>query len=247
MLDKAQWPAPPRDLKLEPHQVHVWCADVQDALHRIGFLRSTLSSDEHKRAQRFYFDRDRERFIVGRGLLRVVLGRYLGRSPEKIRFSYNRYGKPALAERSAAPAVAFNLSHAGSLVFCAFTRNRAVGVDIEPLRRFANAAQLVERFFSDREKRVFRSLPESRKAEAFFTCWTRKEAYIKALGKGLSMPLNQFSVTFGPDEPAKLMHTSADSTSSSRWFLKGIRINARYIAAVVVEGDRLDFCQWRWA
>ena len=233
MLNSA-WLAPPSDFTLVDHQVHVWRAPLDWPLPRVQVLQQTLAEDERQKAERFHFMHDRLHYIVARGLLRTLLGHYLKQSPEQLRFIYNPYGKPALAPEQA--TVSFNLSHAGGLVLYAFARNRALGIDVEKMRTNLDYEQIAEHVFSPYERNVLRTLPADQKIEAFFNGWARKEAYIKARGRGLSLPLNEFDVTMRLDEPACLLNTRGEVEAAQAWSLQEIPIDPGYKAALVVEG-----------
>ncbi len=155
-------------------------------------MRALLTGDERERAGRFHFQRDSSAFAISRGLLRTLAGRYLDAPPERLRFDYTPYGKPYLAGQFAGSPLRFNLSHAHELVLYAFTSGAEVGVDVEYLRPELAGAEIAERFFSPREVEALLTLPVEGRTEAFFRCWTRKEAFIKAVGQGLSFPLDQF-------------------------------------------------------
>jgi 4'-phosphopantetheinyl transferase len=196
-----------------------------------------LSSDERARADRFYFSQDRESFIVARGMLRSILGRYLNRSPEALRFHYSAHGKPALDFDSGDDAIRFNLSHSHRMGLYAFARDREVGIDVEFVRDGPHAEHIAEHFFSPDEVRSLQALPPAQRRHAFFLCWTRKEAYIKGRGEGLSLPLDQFDVSLTPGEPAKLLSTRPDPLEAGRWFLQDLTLGPDgYAAAVAIEG-----------
>jgi 4'-phosphopantetheinyl transferase len=209
-------------------------------------LQYTLAPDEQTRAERFYFQKDRERFIVARGLLRVILSRYLDTTPSQLRFRYGLYGKPSLVTTPGQDTVNFNSSRSRGLTLYAIARNREVGIDLEYMRTDFACEQVAEQFFSSREKATLRAFPTGMKHEAFFTCWTRKEAYIKARGKGLSLPLNQFDVSVTPGEPALLVNTRGDSQETSRWSLQELRPRTGYMAALAVEGHDWRLSCWDW-
>lgn len=159
-----------------------------------SFLRM-LDEDERVRASRFRFEKHRQNFVVGRGVLRLLLSRYLGMPPEDVRFTYGAQGKPALEGEHSADSLRFNASHSGELAVYAFVRECEVGVDVEFIKTDFETEEIAERFFSAPEIRALRALPAAEKPAAFFRFWTRKEAYIKAIGSGLSHPLDQFDVT----------------------------------------------------
>ena len=170
-------------MKLQPGEVHVWFARLDRTPERLSRMRTLLNSDETARADRFLKDLHRNRFIAARVILRDLLAGYLERPPDAIRFAYNQWGKPALASGFAAKDLRFNLSHSNDLAMYAFALARDVGVDIEMIRADAANDRIAENFFSPREVATLRALPRERQVEAFFNCWTRKEAYVKARGE----------------------------------------------------------------
>ena len=242
----------PADLVLSEDEVHVWRADLNLSASRIEQLAQILSPDEQQRAQRFYFERDRKRFIAGRGILRTILSRYLDLDPSQLQFSYSSRGKPALANTDNEGTLCFNLSHSNELALYAVRRvsvNEAgkgstqaslqescnLGIDLEHLRPMPDAEQLAKRFFSPREYAVISSLPPEQKQEAFFKGWTCKEAYLKAIGYGLA-GLEQVEVSLTPGEPAALLSIQGDSKAASRWSLQQLIPAPGYMAALAVEG-----------
>jgi 4'-phosphopantetheinyl transferase len=227
------WCEPPQDLKLSSQEVHVWLITLDASDATVGNLLLTLCPEERQRAERFYFPLDRDRFITCRGRLRQILSRYLTQAPPDLHFNYNQHGKPALADGN---ALSFNVSHSHGLALIAVTQNREVGVDLEYIRADLSCAEIVEKFFSSREKAMWRSLPKTMKTAAFFTGWTRKEAYIKATGKGLSLPLHDFDVALIPGQPARLLDVRWDVAETNRWTLQEIPINSSYAAALAVSG-----------
>ena len=232
-----QWHSPPQTFTLNHDEVHVWRSSLRWPDAQIQQWKTLLSTDERERADRFYFEKDREAYIAARGVLRLLIGRYLAIEPTEIRFDYGPQGKPALTSSSEYPPLRFNLSHSGDIVLYGFTLQRTIGVDVEQIRTNLEYEQIATGFFSQYEQETLQSLPSSIKPAAFFTCWTRKEAYIKAVGKGLSLPLDQFDVTLILGEPAKLLETRGAPDEADRWSLEEIEIDAGYKAAVVVEGN----------
>jgi 4'-phosphopantetheinyl transferase len=206
-------------------------------------MQQILSAEEQMRARRFFFEKDRMHFIVARGLLRVILSRYLDQEPSQLRFIYSRYGKPGLEIQSGEETLSFNMSHSSGLALYAITRNRKIGIDIECISENIPYEQIAERFFSRQENAVLRELPTGETRDnAFFTCWTRKEAYIKARGDGLSLPLNQFDVSLSPGEPARLLNNRQNPNEVSRWSFLEVIPSPGFVATLVVEG-----CGWRVA
>lgn len=240
------WALPPESLGLARDEVHVWLLALDQSPSRIQSLMAILSADEQNRANRFHFQRDRDHFIVARGTLRTILGRYLGKEPEALRFSYTYYGKPALEKEFEGESLRFNLSHSHGLALLAVTRDREIGVDIERVRAGMADEQIAERFFSDKEVGVLRGLPRDLQDRAFFDCWTRKEAYIKARGEGLSMPLALFDVSLAPGEPAALIETRGEPLESERWSMRELIADPDFAAAIAVEGNDWSLRCWRW-
>jgi 4'-phosphopantetheinyl transferase len=240
------WHPPPPELTLSSAEVHVWRAALDPAASCVEALQQPLSADELQRAARFHFPRDRRRFIVARGVLRDILSRYLGVPPAALAFRYSAYGKPALADVTADEGLCFNISHAHEMALFAITCGREVGVDIEYLHRTIACEEIAERFFSARERASLRAVPAEVKHQAFFNCWTRKEAYIKAHGEGLSLPLDQFDVSLTPGEPAALLATRGDPHDAWRWSLQALAPGPGYVAALAVEAQDWHLTCWQW-
>jgi 4'-phosphopantetheinyl transferase len=231
-----------------PDEVHVWTASLDQPDAVVARLRTLLDDSERERADRFSFEKGRRHFTVGRGLLRRILGEYLGLDPGGVRFCYNPYGKPALAgePEPGEDALRFNVSHSGSLVLYAVTRGREVGVDLETIRPEFAGEPIAERFFSPGEVAALRAVAPEARIRAFFDCWTRKEAYIKARGKGLSLPLDSFEVSLAPGAPPALLATHDDPAEARRWSLFGLEPGPGYVGALVVAGPscRLRLGTW---
>ncbi len=225
----------------EPHatairadELHVWQAWLDRSRDEVARLRSILSADELERAARFRFDRDRDRYVVGRGLLRLLLASYRGMAPAELSFVYGPYGKPLLAD----PGLWFNLSHSGALALYAFSSVAEVGIDVElDAPEFARE-RIAERFFSPAEVSALRSLPPELQGRAFMACWTRKEAFIKARGDGMSLALDSFDVSLTPGSPAALLRTEWSAEEPGLWRLGDVSDPDRgYVAAVALRGD----------
>lgn len=231
-------------LTLKSDEVHVWFAKLNQPSSQVISLHAILAMDERARAERFYFQRHRDQFIVAHGLLRVLLGGYLGSEPGHLRFCCNPYGKPALTKEFRGDTLRFNMSHSHGLALYAFALNRRVGVDLERVWRDLADAQIAERFFSPCEVSSLRALPAHQQEQAFFNCWTRKEAYVKAMGKGLSLPLNQFDVSLRPGEPAMLLGTAWDPQEASRWSMQELHLGPAYVGALCVEGHGWQLKRW---
>jgi 4'-phosphopantetheinyl transferase len=230
------WPWP-------SEHIDVW--RIQFLPHRsYDVSESVLSSDEIARAQRFRCARDRQRFVECRSAIREILGRYLKIAAQEIRFRHEANGKPEIVETQNPQRLRFNISHSSDLAVMAVVAGSAIGVDIEKIRPAVECLQLAKRFFSEKEFRTLQSLPADEKRRAFFACWTRKEAFIKAIGEGLSFPLSGFSVSVMPDAPAELQEVEEDSSAISRWALMNLELEGGYIGALAVEGSarQLRFC-----
>lgn len=243
---KQQWRIPSVDLTLGDHETHIWRAVLNES--RLSSLpyEHLLSEEEVTRARRFRFERDRQHFIQAHGVLRCLLAHYLHTEPRQLRFQYNAYGKPSLALPSRESTLHFNLSHSHELALYAFTYNRHIGIDIEYMRSDISYGELARHSFSAHEHASFTALPLSLQRQAFFNCWTRKEAYIKARGLGLSLPLHLFDVSLQPGERAVLLASREDPRETARWSFHELLPQPDYAAAVVVEGEETAVQQWQW-
>lgn len=212
-------------------EIHVWSGALDRRPSRFERLEATLSQDEIARANRFHFIRDKNHFIVGRGLLRELLGGYLHLAPEDLEFSYGPHGKPFLSSSNGSTGLCFNLSHSSGLAVYAVASERNLGIDVELVRPDYSEEDIARRYFSIRELNELLSLPPHEKDEGFFNCWTRKEAYLKARGMGLRIPLDSFTVSLSPNRPAEFL----DGVESC-WHLAGYRPAEGYVSAVVHDG-----------
>jgi 4'-phosphopantetheinyl transferase len=217
--------------ELRPGVVHLWQRRVHASGAEVSACYRLLSSEEQERARRFLVERARNEFVLTRGTLRSLLARYLGSTPQEVRFRYAVRGKPALEGGS---DLSFNVSHTDGLALMAFVKRRAIGVDVENLDRKIEAERLAERFFSERERQALRPLRRDELQAAFFRCWTRKEAYIKAKGDGLSLPLHQFDVSIAECDRDALLATQPDPTEAARWTVCDVPMGSGYVAAVAV-------------
>lgn len=226
-------------------EVHVWCIPIGLPGSIMAQFYLLLSNDEKERAQRFFFQRDRERFVAGRGVLRTLLGRYTRVRPEALHFSYSEYGKPFLEAQENFENITFNISHSRDLALLGVARGRAIGVDIECSRPDVLDEDIAERFFSPHEVAALHSLPRRQQEKAFFNCWTRKEAYLKARGEGLGFPLDQFSVSLAPGDPPALLSSSTDSLECEDWSLFDLPISG-YAAALAIAGKPVSLQCRQW-
>lgn len=230
------WNIPQGTVALAEDEVHVWKAVLDVPIDTRTALQQVLSLDETKQAAKFYFEKDRQHWIVAHGILRTLLGAYLKVEPTEIQFVTNAYGKPAIVSPPVGVQLHFNMAHSGNMALYAFSVNREVGVDVEYMRSDVDYVELAQHFFSPHEKAQLSALPTELQEEAFYVCWSRKEAYIKARGKGLSLPLDQFDVSLTPGKPASLLASREDAEATANWSLHALEPGAHYAGALVVEG-----------
>lgn len=238
------WRSSPPGLILAGDDIHIWRGSLDQPADRAEAMWQTLSTDECRRADHFQFERDRWRFVVGRGVLRSILGLYLNLDPAQVQFCYGLRGKPSLAVGLDNVSLEFNLTHSGPLALYAFTRDRPIGVDVEQVRPLPDADQMVAQFFSPNEKAAYRELPADQKQLGFYLCWTRKEACIKALGEGLAQPLSSFDVSLTPGEPARVLRTASDPDDASLWSLISLTPLPGFVAALAVQGQDWHLACW---
>jgi 4'-phosphopantetheinyl transferase len=234
----------PINPQLPEDEAHIWQVALNIPSDRVEELQRLLSEDEKRRAERFYFERDRRAFIIGRGLLRTLLGQYLVTDPTQIDFIYNRHGKPSLAATD--NAIYFNVSHSGEIALLAFVRGRGIGVDVEYMRPELDFEKVAQRVFSSEELAALSDTPAEQRREAFFNGWTRKEAYIKAHGQGVSLPLDEIVVSLSPDQPAELLLIKGTFDRAERWGMREIKPGPGYCAALIVEGSGWRLVCRRW-
>lgn len=221
---------------LPPGTIACWRVDLEQPESVVGALAALLSADERERAARFVFPRDRRRFTVTRACLRALVARCCGEAATAIRFAYARHGKPALAAPT--PAVHFNVSHAADVALIALTRDQPLGVDIEAVRPFADLRDVAARFFTRAENEAITTVPAADRELAFFLCWTRKEAFSKALGDGLTLALDRYRVSCRPGEPARILEIDGSPTAGAAWSVHDLRPAPGFVGAAVIRGAR---------
>ena len=241
MSEASSWVDGSRIVDLRKGEIHVWRATLDCHESLLPQFEATLSSDETSRAERFHFSRDKNRYVIGRGILRELLARYLGGSPAEFEFRYGPWGKPCLRLENPSQSVQFNVSHSHGWALLAFAVGRSLGVDVEFVRADVAAEEIAQRYFSAREIAELRALPQAMLAEGFFLCWTRKEAYIKARGEGLQIPLDSFHVSLTPGGPELL-----EGPDSSQWDVRSLSPDPRYVGALVAEGSDWHLSCWDW-
>ena len=214
---------------LPKNEVHIWVANLDISLRQIQQLTTILSEDEQLRAERFYFEQHKNRFIVARGILRTILGNYLNTAPEQLQFSYSDKGKPILANST----LEFNLSHSQDLALYAFTWQGKIGIDVEYLRSLPDVKKIAERFFSPQEYNRLSLLNSEEQQQEFFRLWTGKEAYLKAIGEGLSGKLAQIEVINNEEKSVSLLQIQGINLDN--WYLHNFIPRPEYMASFAVE------------
>ena len=247
-MNTNNWIIPEKPTPLKLNEVHVWSAKLSCSQMQRERFYQTLSTDEKERSARFHFDKDRFDYIVGRGILRQLIGTYKKIDPSKIVFDYGKHGKPRITDalQTSGGQLEFNVSHSHGMALFAFAIDRELGVDIEQIRPLSDGHSIAERFFSKSEYEKFASVPPSLQSQAFFNCWTRKEAFIKAIGDGLTYPLDGFAVTLTPGVPAKLLHINENVSEAAKWDLRSLEPKEKYVGAIIAQGDQWQLTQLRW-
>lgn len=243
------WRTPPDSLHLHSADVHLWRASLNLPASRLLEFRQYLSSSELRKANRFHFQIHRDRYIARHAILRSILGSYLEVPPAKIVIENRCNGKPELSSSHDSP-LTFNLSSSDNTAIFAIAYKREIGVDIERINPAIDSESVSDMFFSPLETAVLHTLPADMQLKAFFDCWTRKEAYIKALGTGLSLALNSFDVSLDPCKPAALLGVRNKVGELNHWFMESLDAGAEYASALVVENnnkrEELELHFWQW-
>jgi len=237
------WLNPPDNLILSENEIHIWRADLElDEYFQSSFLK-LLSPDEKNRAEKFRFAKDSRNFIAARGMLRSFIGKYLEINPAEISFQYSNFGKPGIANNN---SLQFNISHSQNIALFAFARTFNIGIDVEFVNPNIEAKDIATNFFSTNEIRNLLALPAEQQTLGFFNCWTRKEAFIKAVGEGLSFPLDKFEVSLEPDKPAKLLATHWEPEAVSKWSLYSMLPATDFVGCLAIEGLPEEVKFWNW-
>jgi 4'-phosphopantetheinyl transferase len=215
-------------------EVYVWTIDLSRHSASVASLCPLLGSEERSRADRFHRASDRDRYVTAHAALRTILAHYVASDPARLRFEATHSGKPAIYREAGWPDLRFNLSHSGDLAVCAVAFGREVGIDIEHIEPRRADMSIAARFFSDDEAAALRGLSEGDRPRGFLNCWTRKEAYVKGRGEGLSIPLADFDVSLAPGEPAALLRSHIDPADVGRWSLRDLAVGGDYVAALAI-------------
>ena len=242
-LDPQIWKISPPELTLPPGMVHIWLADLNQSDACAAWLEQTLGSNERERANRFRFPHLRRNYVIRQGILRNLLGRYTGTDAAAINFSLGPAGKPAL---TANPKLQFNMSQSQHLALYGFTLEHEIGVDIEFERPLDDLEVVARYYFAEEEITSLFSLPPDQHITAFIKCWSRKEAFIKAVGQGLRYPLNAFAVTLAPDVPARLLRVDAQPEAVNQWRYATFDMPGEFAAAAIVTHPHWQVAQWQW-
>lgn len=230
-------------LVLKSDQLHLWSLNKTVHTNRLSEYWDLLNEVEREKATKFRFEKDRNCSIISRGILRSLLGNYLNVAPKSIKFNFGAYGKPFLKEAS---DIEFNISHSGDVIVLGFVKKGNIGVDVEYTKRNIEVKKIAEQFFSKEEIVSLFSLDASYHKQAFYNCWTRKESFIKALGSGLSFPLDQFVVSLDNTEKAQLITTKWDAKEKENWVLKSFEPEENYIGAFSVKRNVTAIQYWRY-
>ncbi len=231
-MNKITWELVTDKITLKKNEIHIWLCDITTMRIELNNFTKVLSKEEIKKANKFHFEKDRNSYIFSHANLRFILAKYLKEQPKEIKFFVNEFGKPFLYS-SSNDNLMFNLSHSGNFCLIGITLNNEIGIDIEKINPDFSTVEIAEKFFSKKEYESLIQVPKLLRKKSFFNCWTRKEAFIKAVGKGLSISLKSFDVTL--DENPKIVRY--DKNNLNNWHLDDIKINDEYCAALVVSGE----------
>ena len=229
-------------------QVHVWCANLDLPDAKLASLATLLSPDEQTRANNFRFPHLKTRFIAARGILRQLLGNYLSISPDEVKFIYSDRGKPQLSNSQQDQLLQFNISHSQGYALYGFTYQNLIGVDIECLREMPDALKIAQRFFTAREYQLLQETAKEKQQALFFTLWTAKEAYLKAIGTGLAGSLDQVEIELKQDENPCLQAIAGDQAVAANWLLVPCLPSIDYIGAIAIKTNQspkqIKYCHW---
>lgn len=241
------WSHAPTELEFRNSEVQLWLVNLSQNDKSSDDDFELLSEDEQQRAKKYFYHKDQQRFTIIRSTLRKILGRYLKCSPRELKFSYGQWGKPELLQESFLndQKICFNQSHSGDLCLFAFGLNCRIGIDIEKILSMSDIDELADRFFTAKEAAILRTFSGDKKLRIFFNCWTRKEAFVKALGRGLSYSVDQFEVSIVPGEPVEVKNIQNSEHAAIQWSMYDVAMGTNYAAALCVEGKVLNFQWWK--
>jgi 4'-phosphopantetheinyl transferase len=243
-VEPCSWPAPPQDIVLHSNAVHIWCAAPRAFSQSLARFHSLLSTEERERAAKFHFAADRDSYTIRHGLRRLFLSRYTRQDPSQIEFAHGPFGKPEIKADGA--SLFFNDSHSAELALFAVTSHCPLGVDIECMRPIPEFENIAARFFSPPEVQMMRELSPDQRMTAFYSCWTAKEAYLKATGEGIGAGLDKVEVTLDQDLQAVALRVPADSEASDKWSVRAFSPALGYLGAVAVNAEISKVSLWRF-
>jgi 4'-phosphopantetheinyl transferase len=243
----ANWCAVSEVPILGQSEIHVWRINLVQDVEMEDWLKGCLSAEESERSARFHFVQDQRRFVVRRAVLRHLLAGYMNVNPKIVRLLPAPHGKPVVHGQDGSTGLRFSCSHSANLGLVAIARGRELGVDLERHRPLADAEELTNAFFSPFEIAELAGMSQALKKKSFFDCWTRKEAFVKAIGMGLSFPLNRFAVSLAPDRPAALLSVEGYPNAVDRWTMLSLNVDADYSAALVFEGKSAGLQCFEWS
>ena len=240
------WQKPTHPLPLLPQEIHVWKISLPSPESWLPKLWKVLNAEEHQRAKRYKTQTLRDTFVTARGTLRLILQRYLHTDAAHIQFASETHGKPYITDQATSPPITFNLSHSAELALLAIAANRQIGIDIEHDRRTTNYPGMINRICSPQEQVFFKDLPPEEQQKMFLTCWTRKEAYVKALGQGITFSLKSITVSLDKSMPPEILQVEGKENEALRWSMCELYPNPEYTAALVGEGNDWTHSCWEW-
>ena len=245
--EKVQWlRAVPSEL-ISSNEVHVWRLLLNEHNSHVENIKEFLSADELERAGKFHFEKDQHRFLMARGVLRIILANYLGKRPDELRFDYNSFGKPALADNNGWDSISFNLSHSGEIVLYAVSCNRKIGIDVERIQDSIDVRQIANRFFSIAEISSLDRVHKEKMSGVFFQYWTRKEALFKAVGDGISFPMEHLDVSLINGNFLSPIILPGENGEKYCWHVQDLFPGDGYTAAIATEGGDLDISCWHYS
>jgi 4'-phosphopantetheinyl transferase len=245
---KNQWQKGFPQLEIQPDMIHVWRCSLDLPSANLENLLGILQPDEFERAKKFYFEKDRNRFIAARSILRSILGLYLNENPDQIKIGYTSFGKPVLVPGSYFQNLHFNLSHSENLALLAIASEGNVGIDIEQIRYDLDIEALASRFFSKEEICVLEKMDAEKKMEVFFQLWTRKEAFLKATGKGLSFPMEHCDVSSADNRNfSPVIIPITDISDQSNWYVMDLEPAKEYMAAIASDRPNMLISLWDYS
>lgn len=240
------WLLPVEPLRLDPRHVHLWAAVVEEFVDEVSKFRELLSPVEQTTAQKFRFDQDRNRYVIRHGILRLIMSRYLRQRPSEIEFQLGAHGKPESRDGAGTPLF-FNTSHSADIAICAITSACAIGVDVESMREIPEIEGIAQRFFLPGETRALMDLPAESRTRAFYACWTRKEALLKATGKGIAEGLAKVEVTLAPQDEPRVTSILGEPGTHEQWRLQPFSPALGYVGCLAYRNAILALNLWRVA